>query len=189
MLWAQFSPSPPRVESQELSLARAGAWSWSLAPALGVPVDLSDGWWAPSPVILSWPQVSHIKRCSASSLPGSWGPRPPRRQPCEDSWALAGAPPGQEIPSATVTLAEAGFPMLHGTSLGSLFLCSQTASQPNQRSIWTFWIGCPPDLGLASDPASSSPRPQDAPEASEPVGWDGAWDQVLASDPAFSELC
>ena len=47
-----------------------------------------------------------------------------------------------------MTLAEAGFPMLHGTSLGSLFLCSQTASQPNQRSIWTFWIGCPPDLGL-----------------------------------------
>lgn len=81
-----------------------------------------------------WPQVSHIKRCSASSLPGSWGPRSPRRQPCEDAWALAGAPPGRETPSATVTLAEAGVsgaPVLHGTSLGSLFLCSQTPSQPN----------------------------------------------------------
>ena len=105
-----------------------GRWRRSLV----CKVDLSDGWWAPSPVILSfWPQVSHIKRCSASSLPGSWGPRSPRRQPCEDSWALAGAPPGWEIPSATGTLAEAGVPVLHGTSLGSLFLCLQTPSQPN----------------------------------------------------------
>ncbi|XP_064347407.1 mitogen-activated protein kinase 12 isoform X2 [Camelus dromedarius] len=36
-------------------------------------------------------QVTRIKRCSASSLLGSWGPRSPRRQPFEDPWALAGA--------------------------------------------------------------------------------------------------
>lgn len=38
------------------------------------------------PLIL--PQASHTERCSASSLPDSWGPRSPRRRPCEYPWAL-----------------------------------------------------------------------------------------------------